>query len=111
MHRILFATANDTFLNATTVSFFTREYNHSQSSRALGWNTNDPTVYGMSRALKQSKVTSPDYGWNQTCGELSPTTFTHIGYFCFLALFYSSALALPVLNSVGTPLEKFTQCS
>lgn len=45
-HRILFATPDDTFLNATTAKFFTTEYNHTQSSRALGWNTNDPTVFG-----------------------------------------------------------------
>ena len=32
-------------LNATTLAFFHKEYNHSQSSRALGWNTNDPTVF------------------------------------------------------------------
>ncbi len=32
------------WLNATTVRFFTREFNHSQSSRALGWTTNDQTV-------------------------------------------------------------------
>ena len=33
-------------MNATTAKFFTTEYNHTQSSRALGWNTNDPTVDG-----------------------------------------------------------------
>eukprot|EP00958_Prasinococcus_capsulatus_P010750 scaffold1054_cov366-Prasinococcus_capsulatus_cf.AAC.5 len=29
-------------LNGTTIRLMTKEYNHSQSSRALGWNTNDP---------------------------------------------------------------------
>jgi len=53
-------------LNSTTINFWTTEYNHSQSSRALGWNTNDPSV--------------PDKGWNQTCGKLSTSTFLHLGY-------------------------------
>jgi len=54
------------FLNKTTVDFFIKEFNHSQSSRALGWNTNDPTVY--------------DQGWNNSCGTLSPQTYMHLGY-------------------------------
>jgi len=66
LQKILFATPSDQFLNKTTVDLFIKEYNHSQSSRALGWNTNDPTVN--------------DMGWNQSCGSLSPTTFMHIGY-------------------------------
>jgi CubicO group peptidase (beta-lactamase class C family) len=32
------------WLNTTTVKLFSTEYNSSQSSRALGWTTNDPTV-------------------------------------------------------------------
>jgi CubicO group peptidase (beta-lactamase class C family) len=32
------------WLNVTTVKLFTTEYNQSQSSRALGWTTNDPEV-------------------------------------------------------------------
>jgi len=67
MRRLMFAAeSDDVFLNRTTVQFFITEFNHSQSSRALGWNTNDPTVF--------------DYGWNQTCGEMSAKTFTHTGY-------------------------------
>lgn len=53
-------------LSADTKALFTREYNHSQSSRALGWNTNDPAV--------------PDEGWDLTCGNLSAKTYMHIGY-------------------------------
>jgi CubicO group peptidase (beta-lactamase class C family) len=53
-------------LNATTVKLWRTEYNHTQSSRALGWNTNDPNA--------------PDRGWNLTCGKLSSSTFLHIGY-------------------------------
>lgn len=53
-------------LNATTVSLWTREYNHSVSCRALGWSTNDQTV--------------PDRGWDGTCGPLSSKTFLHVGY-------------------------------
>lgn len=54
------------FLNSTTVKLFTTEYNNSQSSRALGWNTNDPTT--------------PDEGWNLLCGNFSAATFMHTGY-------------------------------
>ena len=54
------------FLNKTTVATFTREYNNTQSSRALGWNTNDPTT--------------PDYGWDLSCGNMSAATYTHVGY-------------------------------
>jgi len=49
-----------------TVAKFTKLYNGTQSSRALGWNTNDPDA--------------PDRGWSQACGELSPSTFMHLGY-------------------------------
>ena len=32
-----------------------------------GWNTNDITA-------------QPDGGWDESCGSLSATTFTHVGY-------------------------------
>jgi len=55
------------FLTPETVHYFVREWNHTQSSRALGWNTNDPDVV--------------DEGWDQVCGDkLSPVTFLHTGY-------------------------------
>jgi len=67
MHRVMFAKEDDrVFINRTTAQFFIKEYNHSQSSRAIGWNTNDPTVF--------------DYGWGLLCGTMSPTTFMHVGY-------------------------------
>jgi len=78
-HAGLFSTVDDlstfmrelmysqTFLNGTTVKRFTTQWNHSQSSRALGWNTNDITA-------------QPDGGWNLSCGNLSAQTFTHVGY-------------------------------
>jgi CubicO group peptidase (beta-lactamase class C family) len=66
MTKYLFADPNSSFLNSTTVSLFIKEYNHSQSSRALGWNTNDHTVV--------------DQGFTQACGTLSPLTFMHTGY-------------------------------
>ncbi len=47
MHRLMFAKENDDFLNRTTVQYFIKEYNHTQSSRALGWNTNDPGAFGL----------------------------------------------------------------
>jgi CubicO group peptidase (beta-lactamase class C family) len=62
----LLAPAQSIFLNSTTVDFFIKEYNHSQSSRALGWNTNDHTV--------------PDQGFSQGCGSLSFRTYMHTGY-------------------------------
>eukprot|EP01105_Mastigella_eilhardi_P014257 TRINITY_DN3251_c0_g1_i1.p1 TRINITY_DN3251_c0_g1~~TRINITY_DN3251_c0_g1_i1.p1 ORF type:complete len:258 (-),score=58.73 TRINITY_DN3251_c0_g1_i1:20-793(-) len=64
--RWLFAATDDPLLNATTAALFVKEQNHAQSSRALGWNTND--------------YTAPDQGWNQCCGTLSESTFMHIGY-------------------------------
>jgi CubicO group peptidase (beta-lactamase class C family) len=53
-------------LSPTTISLFTTEYNHSQSSRALGWNTNDYSVN--------------DEGWDHQCGTLSASTYMHIGF-------------------------------
>ena len=54
-------------LNKSTVERFIVQHNHSQSSRALGWNTNDITA-------------QPDGGWDESCGSLSAKTFTHVGY-------------------------------
>lgn len=54
------------WLNVTTVQLFAKEHNQTQSSRALGWTTNDPTV--------------KDYGFSNSCGKLSELTFMHIGY-------------------------------
>lgn len=68
-HRIMFASQYspiDGFINATTATYFTTEYNNTQSCRALGWSTNDPTTV--------------DEGWNLSCGNLSAKTWTHIGY-------------------------------
>lgn len=68
-HRIMFADSYsgvDGFINSTTATYFTTEYNNTQSCRALGWSTNDPTT--------------PDEGWDLSCGNLAPTTWTHIGY-------------------------------
>lgn len=38
------AAEDDPWVNATTVKLFTTMYNQSQSSRALGWDTNDYTT-------------------------------------------------------------------
>eukprot|EP01095_Lingulamoeba_sp_RSL-Kostka_P016291 TRINITY_DN7924_c1_g1_i1.p1 TRINITY_DN7924_c1_g1~~TRINITY_DN7924_c1_g1_i1.p1 ORF type:complete len:455 (-),score=154.28 TRINITY_DN7924_c1_g1_i1:92-1456(-) len=66
-HHIMFPDSYaQPFLNSTTTTFFTTEYNHTQSCRALGWSTNDPTVV--------------DEGWNLSCGNFSAKTWTHIGY-------------------------------
>ena len=64
LHELMF---NNNIFNTTTVSRFIKQHNHTQSSRALGWNTNDITA-------------QPDGGWDQSCGALSPQTFTHVGY-------------------------------
>jgi CubicO group peptidase (beta-lactamase class C family) len=59
--------AGDSFLSPAAVDLFVRQNNHSQSSRALGWNTNDESA-------------QPDGGWGQSCGNLSARTFTHVGF-------------------------------
>jgi CubicO group peptidase (beta-lactamase class C family) len=51
------------FLNETTIAYWTRAQNLTQSSRALGWDTNN---YKMNTY--------------RGCGNLSETTFTHTGY-------------------------------
>jgi len=53
-------------LSPEIVNLFTTEFNHSQSSRALGWNTND--------------YSAPDEGWDHQCGTLSGSTYMHIGF-------------------------------
>lgn len=53
-------------LNATTLRTFTAIYNETQSSRALGWSTNNPNV--------------KDFGFDQSCGSMSMKTFMHTGY-------------------------------
>ena len=60
LQRVLFAPAvpTDSFLNSTTVATFTTVYNATQSTRALGWDTN---------------------GANGPCGSMSATAFTHTG--------------------------------
>jgi CubicO group peptidase (beta-lactamase class C family) len=52
----------DGFLNSTTVRLFTTAHNLTQSSRALGWDTNAP---------------NNDY---QGCADMSMSTFCHLGY-------------------------------
>jgi len=64
LSKLMFATDSGPLVNKTTVQFFVKEYNHSQSSRALGWDTNDcvlPTT-------------------DCLCGNLSSTTYTHTGF-------------------------------
>jgi CubicO group peptidase (beta-lactamase class C family) len=81
--------ANSVFmLNATTIAKFTKMYNISQSSRALGWTTNTPLV---SFAVVSAFSSHPclclmvheqvkDYGFDNSCGTLSELTFMHTGY-------------------------------
>ena len=61
--RLMFARADDPWVNQTTAKLFTTIYNVSQSSRALGWDTNS---YAMSQ--------------DRSCGNLSSATYTHTGY-------------------------------
>ena len=65
MQRLMFApdAPTDGFLNSTTVHYFTKAENLTQSSRALGWDTND---YKMNT--------------ERGCANLSPLTYTHTGY-------------------------------
>jgi len=54
-------------IRSDVYNLWIKEVNHSQSSRALGWNTNDPGIN--------------DQGWNLSCGDkLSPLTYMHTGY-------------------------------
>lgn len=53
----------DSFVRHSTVEMFTKVYNLSQSSRALGWDTNDYTM-----------------NTYRGCATLSPKTYTHLGY-------------------------------
>ncbi|EFA75707.1 Hypothetical protein yfeW precursor [Heterostelium album PN500] len=92
MHAIMFADKNSDYLNSTTVQLFTTEYNHTQSSRALGWNTNDPTV--------------PDYGWSLACGTLSPKTWMHLGYTGTMLSVFSKIKQQP-LTLVVSKVVKF----
>lgn len=61
--RLLFATPTDPLVNQTTIQYWIKAENLTQSSRALGWDTND---YKMNTY--------------RGCGNFSPLTFTHTGY-------------------------------
>lgn len=63
LQRLMFAAPDDTFLNSTTVKTFTTVYNLTQSSRALGWDTNSYTM-----------------NTYRGCGNFSQLTYTHLGY-------------------------------
>lgn len=63
MKDIMFASPDSSLINSTTVKLFTTCYNVTQSSRALGWDTNN---YKMNTY--------------RGCGNLSSTTYTHTGY-------------------------------
>lgn len=54
------------FVNKTTAEYFTKVYNRTQSSRAIGWNTNNKDAKG--------------YGDGGMCGSLSDSTFLHTGF-------------------------------
>lgn len=58
----MFGTHPDS-LNATTIALFIKQANATQSSRALGWDTN-----------------SQPNPANRSCGTLSPRTFLHVGF-------------------------------
>jgi len=60
------ATTGSALINSTTSKLFITQANHSQSSRALGWNTNADDA--------------EDHGFSHGCGTLSTSTFMHTGY-------------------------------
>jgi serine-type D-Ala-D-Ala carboxypeptidase len=64
------ARGSNVFLNTTTIATFTTLNDPSQSSRALGWDTNyqDPTG------------SVADNGFTNSCGSFPAQTFMHIGY-------------------------------
>jgi CubicO group peptidase (beta-lactamase class C family) len=61
-----YTTEAPSFVNATTIRLFTTAYNLTQSSRALGWDTNSYTV--------------ADFGYHNSCGSFPEEAFMHIGY-------------------------------
>jgi serine-type D-Ala-D-Ala carboxypeptidase len=63
LQKIMFATPDNNWVNSTTMNLFTTIYNVTQSSRALGWDTNN---YLMNTY--------------RGCGNFSQNTFTHTGY-------------------------------
>lgn len=62
-HRLMYAKDDDDYINSATVQLFTTIKNVTQSSRALGWDTNN---YAMN-----------DY---RGCGNFSQLTYMHTGY-------------------------------
>eukprot|EP01125_Pyxidicula_operculata_P021183 TRINITY_DN8066_c0_g1_i1.p1 TRINITY_DN8066_c0_g1~~TRINITY_DN8066_c0_g1_i1.p1 ORF type:complete len:433 (-),score=78.97 TRINITY_DN8066_c0_g1_i1:48-1346(-) len=62
-NRFMFASPNDSWINSTTFKYFSTIKNVTQSSRALGWDTNN---YKMNTY--------------RGCGNMSQTTWTHTGY-------------------------------
>ena len=65
LKRLMFAPdhPSDGFVNSTTVKYFTKAENLTQSSRALGWDTNDYTM-----------------NTYRGCANMSALTYTHTGY-------------------------------
>lgn len=63
LHKLMFATMHDSFANATTVKYFTTVHNVTQSSRAIGWDTNNYQANTI-----------------RSCANLSSSTFLHLGY-------------------------------
>lgn len=66
LRQIFHPTSNSFFLNSSTIDLFTKIKNISQSSRAYGWTINTPVI--------------ADYGYDNSCGEMSNQTFMHTGY-------------------------------
>jgi CubicO group peptidase (beta-lactamase class C family) len=62
-HKLMYCSPNDPYVNRTTVDFFTRAYNLTQSSRALGWDTNNYLMDSY-----------------RGCGNLSSNAYYHTGY-------------------------------
>jgi len=63
LRRLAWSSPSDSWINQTTFKYFTTIYNKTQSSRALGWDTNDYTM-----------------NTYRECGNLSATTWSHTGY-------------------------------
>jgi CubicO group peptidase (beta-lactamase class C family) len=79
MRALVFAPSySGRFLNASTVAHFTTVHNVSQSSRALGWDTNNyiANTYRGCSQLSSSTFTHTGYTGTQLCGDIEREIIT-----------------------------------
>ena len=73
--RLLYASADDDFGNRTTVDYFTKVHNVSQSSRAIGWDTNNYEINTIRSAPECLRVVRErGWRWSLPVHDLGPAT-------------------------------------